>query len=317
MVAALKKYILKRLLQLIPVLFGVTILVYMLMYISPGDPAQKKLTAGGVAVKEEVLEKTREEMGLNRSFLAQYGDWLFHALQGDLGTSFKDGLPVSQKLGKGIKYTLILSLNSFLLAALISVPVGVLAAIYQNRFIDYLIRFLSFFGNSLPNFLLSVLLMYFFCIKIKMFPVMAKQSLKGLFLPVTALAIPLASRFIRQIRAEVLEQLHQPYVTGSRSRGVKESFILFKNVLHNSMISILTIFGLSVGSLMAGSVVVETIFQWPGIGKLVMDSISARDYPVIQGFVIFMAFVYVGVNLLTDISYHILDPRIDEEREVD
>ena len=300
---------------MILILFGVTFMVFGLMYISPGDPAQKKLTAGGIAVSEDVLEETREEMGLNRPFLVQYGDWLGKALRGDLGTSFKDGIPVGEKLLKGIKYTAILSVSSFLLAVLVSIPLGIYSAVRQNRFGDYLIRFLSFIGNSLPNFLISVLLMYFFCIKFKIFPIIAEQSLKGLFLPALTLAVPMMSQFIRQIRAEVLEQLHQPYVSGARARGVKERFILFGNVLHNSMIPIVTVLGLSVGSLMAGSVVVETIFIWPGLGKLAMDSITARDYPVVQGFVILMAVIYVLVNLITDLSYHRLDPRVNEEWE--
>lgn len=300
---------------MILILFGVTFLVFGLMYISPGDPAQKKLTAGGIAVSEDVLEETREEMGLNRPFLVQYGDWLGKALRGDLGTSFKDGIPVGEKLLKGIKYTAILSVSSFLLAVLVSIPLGIYSAVRQNRFGDYLIRFLSFIGNSLPNFLISVLLMYFFCIKFKIFPIIAEQSLKGLFLPALTLAVPMMSQFIRQIRAEVLEQLHQPYVSGARARGVKERFILFGNVLHNSMIPIVTVLGLSVGLLMAGSVVVETIFMWPGLGKLAMDSITARDYPVVQGFVILMAVIYVLVNLITDLSYHRLDPRVNEEWE--
>ena len=300
---------------MILILFGVTFLVFGLMYISPGDPAQKKLTAGGIAVSEDVLEETREEMGLNRPFLVQYGDWLGKALRGDLGTSFKDGIPVGEKLLKGIKYTAILSVSSFLLAVLVSIPLGIYSAVRQNRFGDYLIRFLSFIGNSLPNFLISVLLMYFFCIKFKIFPIIAEQSLKGLFLPALTLAVPMMSQFIRQMRAEVLEQLHQPYVSGARARGVKERFILFGNVLHNSMIPIVTVLGLSVGSLMAGSVVVETIFMWPGLGKLAMDSITARDYPVVQGFVILMAVIYVLVNLITDLSYHRLDPRVNEEWE--
>ncbi len=206
-------------------------------------------------------------------------------------------------------------MSSFLLAVLVSIPLGIYSAVRQNRFGDYLIRFLSFIGNSLPNFLISVLLMYFFCIKFKIFPIIAEQSLKGLFLPALTLAVPMMSQFIRQIRAEVLEQLHQPYVSGARARGVKERFILFGNVLHNSMIPIVTVLGLSVGSLMAGSVVVETIFMWPGLGKLAMDSITARDYPVVQGFVILMAVIYVLVNLITDLSYHRLDPRVNEEWE--
>ena len=168
------------------------------------------------------------------------------------------------------------------------------------------------YREALPNFLISVLLMYFFCIKTKLLPVIADESVKGLILPCLALAIPMCSRFVRQFRAEVLEQLGRSYVLGARARGVKSSVILYKNVLHNAMIPILTITALSVGTLLGGSVVVETIFRWPGLGKLVMDAITARDYPVIQGFVIFTSCVYVLINLAADICYRRLDPRVEE-----
>ncbi len=303
----------KRLLQLIPVLLGLTLLVYGLMFLAPGDPAAKKLQAQGVAVSEETLEAAREEMGLNRPFLVQYGDWLLGVLRGDLGTSYRDGLPVAAKLEKGLKNTLVLTLSSLLLSVAVSVPLGICTAVRRNRFGDYLIRFLSFVGGSLPNFLLSVLLMYFFCIRIRAFPVIAKSSFQGLFLPTLALSIPLLSRFVRQIRAEVLEELSRPYVAGARARGVKERYVLCKNVLHNALRSILTIVGLSVGTLLGGSVVVETIFSWPGIGKLAMDSITARDYPVIQGFVMWMAVIFVAINLVTDLAYRRLDPRVGGE----
>ncbi len=307
------RYVAKRLLGLIPIILGLTIMVYGLMYLSPGDPAQKKLSGQGVAVSQEVLDKTREEMGLNRPFIVQYGDWLASLIKGDLGTSFRDGLPVAQKLAKGMKNTVVLALGSLVLSLAVALPLGVLTAVRQNKAGDYIIRFLSFVGNSMPNFLISVLLMYFLCIKAKLFPVIAKNNFNGLFLPALALSIPLMSRFVRQIRAEVLEQLGRPYVTGARARGVKERFVLFNNVLRNSMISIMTIVGLSIGTLLGGSVVVETIFMWPGIGKLAMDSITARDYPVIQGFVIIMAVVYVLINLLTDLGYHRLDPRVGKQ----
>lgn len=305
----MRKYIGKRLLQMIPVLFGVTFLTFLLLYLSPGDPAEKKLKAQGIAVSDEVVEQVRQEMGLDRPFLIQYADWLFDALHGDLGTSYKDGRSVTEKLAEGMGNTLILSLASLFFSLLLSVPLALYTAVRNNHFSDYLIRFLTFVGNSVPSFLLSVLLIYFFCIQLKWFPVIAKGTLQGLFLPTLALSIPMISRFIRQFRAEFLEQLSQEYVTGARVRHVKEHLILLCNVLHNSMMPILTIVGLSVGTLMGGSVVIETIFMWPGLGKLVMDSITARDYPVIQGFVILMAVLYVGINLLIDISYRVFDPR--------
>lgn len=167
----------------------------------------------------------------------------------------------------------------------------------------------------MPSFLIAVLLMYFFCIKMKTFPVVAHESAAGLFLPIITLALPITGRVLRQVRAEILGELKHPYVWGARARGIREHFIIFGNVLHNVMPAILTVLGLEIGSLMTGSVVVETIFMWPGVGKLMMDSITARDYPVIQGIVIMMAVVYVLVNLAADIGCRILDPRIQGEEE--
>lgn len=308
------KYVGKRLLSLVPILLGITFLTFLLLYIAPGDPAQKRLSSNsGVAVTQEQIDNMREEMGLNRPFLVQYGSWLGHALTGDLGTSYKDSMPVSGKLGPAFRRTLILAGVSLLISLLVSIPTGILSAVYRGSFWDHLFRLLSFVGNSLPNFLLSILLMYFLCIKVDLFPVIATGSVQGLFLPALALAIPMASRFVRQIRAEVLEELGRDYVTGLTARGVHSSWVLFRNVLRNASSSILTIVALAVGTLMGGSVVVESIFNWPGIGKLAMDSISARDYPVIQGFVLIMAVVYVLVNLLTDLCHHWLDPRVELE----
>ncbi len=282
------------------------------MYISPGDPALKKLNAQGVTVSEEALAEARHEMGLDRPFLVRYGQWLAGALHGDLGNSYKDGLPVAQKLMHALRYTLILSSASLALALITAVPLAVLTAVRKNGVFDYTVRFLSFIGNSMPNFLISVLLMYLLCVKLRLLPVIAGMSLKGLILPCLALSIPMCARFIRQFRAEILEQLGREYVAGAVSRGVKPSVILFKNVLHNAAIPMLTIIALSIGTLLGGSVVVETIFRWPGLGKLAMEAITARDYPVIQGFVIFTSCVYVLINLLTDLCYRRLDPRIEE-----
>lgn len=304
------KYIGKRLLQLIPILLGLTFLVFLLLYIAPGDPAQRKLTAQGIAVSEQVLEQTREEMGLNRPFLVRYGEWLLGVLHGDFGASYRDGMPVLPKLMRCMGKTLALSASSLLLALVIAVPLGVLTAARHDRFLDHLIRLLTFVGNAMPNFLLCVLLMYALCIRVDLFPVVARGTVQGLALPALVLAIPMASRFIRQIRAEVLEELGKPYVAGALARGVALRTVLLRDVLRNTLSSVLTLVGLSVGTLMGGSVVVETIFRWSGVGKLVMDSIMARDFPVIQGFVLLMAVIYVVVNLLTDLSYHALDPRV-------
>ncbi len=307
------KYIAKRLLHLAGILIAVSFLTFLLMYLAPGDAAVKKLNAQGIAVSQEVLDRTRADMGLDRPFLVQYGDWAWKVLRGDLGASFKDGTSVAGKLGKAMGYTALLALGSLALALLVSLPLALLTALRKDTAADYILRFFSFVANSLPNFLISVLLMYFLCVRTRLLPVVADKSLKGLLLPAAALSIPMIGRFLRQFRAEILEQLGKSYVAGARTRGVKGRYILFRNVLHNASISILTIVGLSVGTLFGGSVVIETIFRWPGLGKLAMDAITNRDYPVIQGFVLFSAAVYVLVNLVTDIAYHWIDPRVRQE----
>ena len=306
------KYILKRFLHLIWILLALSFLTFLLLYLAPGDAAEKKLNAQGIPVSQEVLEQTRRDMGLDRPFIVQYGDWLLGVLRLDLGTSYKDGFPVGEKLVKGLKNTLVLALGSLLLSLVAALPLSLLTALRRDGPMDYVLRFLGFLGNSLPGFLISVLLMYLFCVRLKLLPVLADRSVKGLVLPCLALSIPLCSRFLRQFRAELLEQLGKPYVQGAVTRGVKARYILLRNVLRNASISILTIVGLSVGTLMGGSVVIETIFRWPGLGKLAMEAITARDLPVIQGFVLLTSAIYVVVNLLTDLAYHLVDPRVRE-----
>ena len=298
-----------RLAELILILIILSFLAFLLMYLAPGDPAEKRLTSQGVAVTKEVLEAERERLGLLRPFFARYGEWLFNLVRGDMGISFKDDLPVWPKLAASLKNTAILASCSFILAMLMAVPSGILAAVRKDHFLDHLIRILSFAGNALPNFLLSVILMYLLCIRINLFRVIADGSIKGLILPAFSLAIPIAARFTRQIRMELLSQMEEDYVTGLRSRGVKERYVIFRNVLRNSLPHMITMAALTVGTLMGGSVVIETVFRWPGIGKLVMDSITARDYPVIMGFTLIMGSIYMIVNLLADIAAQLLDPR--------
>ena len=305
-----KKQTAKRILELILILIVLSFLTFLLMYLAPGDPAEKRLSSQGVAVTKEMLEAERERMGLLRPFTERYFEWFKGILHGDFGTSFKDDLPVAPKLAQGLKNTAILAFASLLLSLIVSLPLGVWSAVKKNSVFDHIVRLLSFIGNSLPNFLISVLLMYLLCIELNLFPVVATGSVQGLFLPALSLAIPMAGRFTRQIRTETMEQLDQEYVTGLRTRGVKDRNIIVNNVLRNSSGHIFTIIALQIGTLMGGSVVIETIFRWPGIGKLVMDSITARDYPVIMGFVLVMGTIYVVINFISDVLYHVLDPRV-------
>lgn len=307
---SLKKQIAKRIVELILILIVLSFLTFLLMYLAPGDPAEKRLSSQGVAVTKEMLQAEQERLGLLRPFMVRYGDWLGGILHGDFGTSFKDDLPVAPKLSAGLKNTTILAFASLILSLIVSIPLGIWSAVKRNSIFDHVVRLLSFIGNALPNFLISVLLMYLLCIQFDLFPVVASGSIQGLFLPAISLAIPMAGRFTRQIRTETMEQLDQEYVTGLRTRGVRERDILINNVFHNSSGHIFTIIALQIGTLMGGSVVIETIFRWPGIGKLVMDSINARDYPTIMGFVLIMGTIYVVINFISDVLYHVLDPRV-------
>lgn len=302
------KKLIGKIAGLILILVILSFFVFALLYIAPGDPAEKRLTSQGVAVTKEVLDTERERLGLLRPFLVRYGEWLFNVVRGDFGVSFKDDLPVTPKLFHGLKNTSILALSSLLASLIFSFALSIISVLKKDSYADHIVRILSFISNALPNFLISVLLMYFLCIRLNLFPIIAKGDFQGLFMPVLSLSIPMTGRFIRQMRAEFMHQMSEDYVTGMKGRGVKTGYIML-NVVRNSMGHIFTIVALQIGTLMGGSVVIETIFRWPGIGKLVMDSITARDYPVIMGFVVIMGTIYVVINQISDLVGHLLDPR--------
>ena len=304
------KYVGKRLLTLIPVLFGVTFLTYALMFISPSDPVEMLLQAQGIPVSNEVVEAMKVKAGLDKPFLVQYFSWLWNFIRGDMGVSLIDGGSIAFALKTALPRTLLLTLTSVITTIFLSVPLGIFTAVRQNRFSDYMIRFLSFLGNAMPSFLLSLLLMYFVALRLKWLPVLAAGTAKGLILPTLALAIPMTGKYIRQVRAAVLEQLGRGYVDGAVSRGIRTRTVLFRDVLRNAMLTIITLMALSVGSLLGGTAAVECIFSWRGVGYMVMDAIIMRDYPMIQAFVVWMSVIYVVINLLTDISYYFLDPRM-------
>ncbi len=310
----MKHYILKRLLQLIPILIGITLLSFLLMHIASADAIDVMEQNTGGILSEEAKEEVRRELGLDKPLLEQYGIWLKNILSGDMGESYISGKPVFSTFLSKLPATIYLTVASILLTVLISVPLGILAAVKQNRILDYIIRFFSFIGNSLPNFFVSLLLIYFFALKLQWFPVMGNtQGWKSIVLPTFTLAIAMASKYTRQIRATVLEEWNKDYVLGARSRGVSEKRILYFSVLKASMLTIITLLALSIGSLLGGTAIVESIFMWDGVGKMAVDAITMRDYPVIQAYVIWMAIIYVMVNLVTDIIYHYFDPRIRKE----
>ena len=307
----MKKYTGKRLLQLIPILFGITLLSFLLMNTGTADVIDVMESNSGGVMSEEEKDALRAELGLDKPLVQQYAVWLGKVLRGDMGKSFVSGQPVFTTFLSRLPATIYLTITSILLTVFLSVPLGILSAVKQNRLTDYIIRFLSFIGNSLPNFFVSLLLIYFFSLKLNLLPVMGNTAgWKSVILPTVTLALSMASRYTRQVRATVLEELNKDYVQGARARGIKEKRILYFSVLRASMLTIVTLLALSIGSLLGGTAIVESIFMWDGVGKMAVDAITMRDYPVIQVYVIWMAIIYVCVNLFTDILYHYLDPRI-------
>lgn len=306
----LKNYILKRMVQLLIVLLGVTFLTFFVTTLAPSDAAEMKYLSMGTTPTKELLEASREEMGLNDPFLIRYFNWLGNVLQGDFGTSYKFGDSVFDQLGKKLPATLKLAGVSMVIMVVIAFPLGILSAIKKNKVIDYLIRFFSFMGISMPNFWLALILIYLMSVKLGWFKVVSSNDLKGMVLPVITLTVPMVSTYVRHIRTAVLEELSQEYVIGARARGVNENRILVCHVIPNAMLTLVTLLGLSVGHLLGGAAIVETIYSWNGIGNMVVEAIRARDYPLIQGYVIWMAIIFVIVNLMVDISYHLLDPQI-------
>lgn len=307
----MKKYIGGRLLQLIPIILGITFLSFLIMQTTAGDAVDALYDNASGGVEEQIKDEKRAELGLDKPFLIQYINWLKGVVSGDMGNSYISNKRVFETFISKLPSTIYLTLTSIILTIFISIPLGTLAAIKRNRLIDYFIRLMSFIGNSMPNFFVSLMLIYFFALKLKIFPVMGNnEDWKSIVLPTITLTIAMASKYTRQIRAKVLEELGKNYVIGARARGVREFVIFYANVLKVAMITIITLFALSIGSLLGGTAIVETIFMWDGVGKLAVDSIVMRDYPMIQAYVIWMSLIYVVINLITDILYHYLDPRI-------
>ena len=307
----MKNYALKRLLQLIPILLAITFLSYGMMRIAGSDVVEQKMENTSGTVSQEMIDNARTELGLDKPFVVQYFTWLGNLLRGDMGTSYVSNKPVFSTFVSKLPATLLLTAVSILLTVLISIPLGIWSAVKQNTATDYVIRTASFISNSLPNFFVSLLLMYFFAIRLGWFPVISGGvSLQSVALPALTLAIAMSAKYLRQVRATVLDELSKDYVLGARARGVKFSTTLIKSVMKASLVTIITLLTLSIGSLLGGTAIVESIFMWDGVGKLAVDAINMRDYPIIQAYVMWMAIIYVVVNLITDLSYHFLDPRI-------
>lgn len=306
-----KNAIISRLLQMVIVLIGISFLTFLLTYLSPGDPARNIFTHSGIMPSQEMIEEMRKTLGLDKPFFTQYKDWLFNCLQGNFGDSFMLQKPVKDLLLERLWPTLKLTLASTVLMLLFSVPLGVISAVNHNKPIDYFVRMVTFFGVSIPNFWLGLMLILIFCVKLGLLPVVSSAGdFKSLILPAVTLAVAMTAKYTRQVRTAVLEELHSDYVIGARARGVSESKILWGNVLPNSLLPLITMLGLSIGSLLGGTSVVEIIYSYPGLGNLAVSAIMSADYFLLQGYVLWVSIIYMLINLIVDISYNYVDPRM-------
>ena len=300
----------KRLLSVFILFIGISFFVFLLIHIAPSDPASVKMSAGTGRVSTEALALMREEMGLNQPLLVQYGNWLFKFLQGDFGKSLMSDIPTEKLLIPAAINTIQLAVITLVISLGISIPLSIFFVRCQNRIVKSLLQLFLFFKMSLSSFVIGYFLMYVFSVQLKWVPLLAKQGGSGLILPVMTLVIPMSAKFIQQFSVLLEQELQQEYVKVLYYRGIEESKIFQRHLLKNILPTMVTIILLSFGSLMAGVVVVETIFYWPGIGKLLMDSISSRDYPLVQMIVVSISFLYLVLTQISDGLQNRTDTRI-------
>jgi ABC-type dipeptide/oligopeptide/nickel transport system permease component len=304
------RFLARRLVLTVPVLLGVATLVFSLIHLIPGDPAQAML---GEAASQQDVAELRGRLGLDRPLLEQYVSFLSGAVRGDLGMSFRTGRPVVPQIVERLPATAELAAAAMFVALLVSIPLGIAAAVWRGTIVDHSAMVLALSGISIPNFWLGPLLAIVFAIELGWLPVSGRGTAANLVLPAISLGAALAAILARMTRATVLEELRGQYVLAARARGVSRSRAVLRHAFRNSLIPVVTLIGLQFGAVLTGAVITETVFAWPGIGRLLIQSIGFRDYPLVQGCILLIAVTYVGVNLLTDLVYGVLDPRIRYE----
>jgi peptide/nickel transport system permease protein len=308
--ACVLSFLVRRILLTIPVLLGVATLVFSLIHIIPGDPVQSML---GDGASPESVNELRARLGLDRPLYAQYISFLNAAAHGNLGTSLRTSEPVTTTIVDRLPATFELAAAAMLVAVVIAIPLGVIAAVGAGTFVDHIATTLALVGISMPNFWLGPLLAIVFAVELGWLPVSGRGTLAQLVLPAVTLGAPLAAVLARMTRASVIDELRELYVTAARARGVSRVRAVLKHAFRNSLIPIVTVLGLQLGAVLTGAVITETIFAWPGVGRLLIQSIGFRDYPLVQGCILLIALTYVSMNLLTDLAYGLLDPRIRYE----
>ena len=306
----MSRFLARRLVLTIPVLLGVATLVFSLIHLIPGDPAQAML---GEAAPQADVEELRHRLGLDRPLIEQYGVFLRGLAKGDLGTSLRTGLPVTGQIVERMPATIELAAAAMLVAIAFAIPLGIIAAVRRGTAVDHAAMTLSLAGVSVPNFWLGPLLAIIFAVELGWLPVSGRGTWAHLVLPAISLGAALAAILARMTRATMLEELREQYVQAARARGVSRLRAVLRHAFRNSLIPVVTLLGLQFGAVLTGAVITETIFAWPGIGRLLIQSIGFRDYPLVQGCILLIALTYVGVNLVTDMLYGVLDPRIRYE----
>ncbi|MBK5446434.1 MULTISPECIES: nickel ABC transporter permease [unclassified Peribacillus] len=308
-------FIFKRLTSLIPILLGISLITFILLHLIPGDPAVAYLRASHIPPTDETVAALRVELGLNKPLYVQYFEWLGKVLQLDLGMSYVSNNSVWEEIVVHFFPTVQLTIASLIFIVFISLPLGMISAIYKGKFVDQFSRILAFVSVSMPTFWLGFLLIYFLSVKLDLFPVLGRGTLAHLVLPSLTLAFAYIGTYMRLLRASMLGNLNEPFVVYARARGLRQRLIVIRHVLKKSLLPVVTGLGMSFGNMLSGAVIVETIFAWPGMGQLFVTSILNQDYPMIQGCVLFMGVIFVVCNLLVDLTYSFLDPRIRWEGE--
>jgi peptide/nickel transport system permease protein len=303
------RYALQRLLFTIPVLFGVSVLTFLMLQLIPGDPVAAMFVGQGGASAEQ-LDAIRDDLGLNDSIPVQYVNYMRNLLQGDLGTSIRTKQPVADMIGNNLPSTIKLTVASMVIALVLGILLGVIAAIRRGSVIDSIVMFIGLAGVSMPSFWLGLLLISLFSIRLNWLPIIGGNDLKGLILPATALGFAAAAVIARMVRSSLLDVLSEQYIVTARAKGLNERGVIVKHALRNATIPVLTVVGLQFGSLLAGAVIIEQVFARQGIGRMLVTALQSRDFPVAQGGVLFVATVYVLMNLLVDLMYGVVDPRI-------
>ncbi len=307
--------IIKRLIGMIPVLFLVSLIIFLIIHLTPGDPA---VTMLGEEATPEKLTLLRHQLGLDQPLPVQYGIWLVNVLHGDLGRSVRTNQPVIEALGERLPPTVELTILSMIISLIIAMPAGIISAVRRNSASDLVSTTLALLGISMPSFFLAILLIFVFALKLRWLPPIGftpitqdwVANLKGMVLPALTLGTGTAAVISRQLRSSLIEAMNQEYIRTARAKGLSERMIILGHGLKNALIPVITIIGLQVGALLGGAIITETIFVLPGVGRLVVDSIFARDFPLVQGAVLFLALIYLFTNLAVDLLYVFLDPRI-------